>query len=96
MRRSQEDEERFTNTVQMLSMLCSVLPPAADVAFVRDELVKCDSVGHILDPTAYRNGMDDREALGEFIAKALPFARAAEAFKAKAEELAARRAGAAS
>jgi hypothetical protein len=92
MNRSEADEERFRDTVQKLHLLCSLVPPSADVAFVRDELAKCDSFGHILDPTAYRNNMDDREALKELASKAAAFSAAAEKFVATVGELLAKRA----
>jgi hypothetical protein len=92
MSRTPEDEERFRDTVEKLHLLSALAPSSADLVFVQNELAKVDSFGHILDPTAYRRGMADREALAALVSKAAPFAAAAEKFAATSMELLARRA----
>lgn len=92
MRRSEADEERFKTTVDRVTLWASLYPPPADVEFVLRELEKADAFGTIVDPTAWRTSLTDREALTALAVAAWKFIGAAEAFGAARAKIMAQRA----
>jgi len=95
MDRRDDDEERFSEVLHLVATLRTMMPKAADVVFVLNELEKADAFGVFTDPTAWKKSAADRIAMRGLMRGAQKFAEASEAFGMECDRILAARVAAA-